>query len=249
MIVIIDADALLYQSSKEDAVSSILEINDRIQSIQDATKADSFILVLSGDSYFRKSISPLYKSKRKPSDLKYLKTLKSYLQENYKVLKIDGLEADDVVGYCQKEISTKLQSESIIASTDKDVLKTIPGKHWDYYHAEFVETSEKEAVEFLLMQWIMGDTTDNIVGVPGKGIKAAEKAIVDKDLKTSIHTILDMYVEKFGVRKGIEEFYINFKMVYILKSQQDLVEIVGVDNLPQDINDFININPLTNTEW
>lgn len=249
MIVIIDADALLYQSSKEDAISSINEIQDRIVSIQQATSADKFILALSSNKYFRKVISPSYKAKRKPSELKYLKTLKSFLKENYKVLEIEGLEADDLVGFCQKELAEKFQLESTIASTDKDVLKTIPGKHWDYYHATFVETTEAEAIEFLLTQWITGDSTDNIPGVPGKGEKAAEKALKDQDLKTSIHTILDMYVEKFGVRRGIEEFYINFKMVYILKSKQDLLQTIREELIPNDINDFININPLIKTEW
>ena len=33
--------------------------------------------------------------------------------------------------------------EAIISSPDKDVLQQIPGKHYNYQKAEFVETTEK----------------------------------------------------------------------------------------------------------
>lgn len=87
---------------------------------------------------------------------------------------VQDLEADDVIGFLKKCNSPL---EYIIASPDKDLLQL---KGW---HVTLKETedfapalsfvTEEEAEKNLFMQYLMGDTTDNVAGVPKIGEKKA----------------------------------------------------------------------------
>jgi 5'-3' exonuclease len=58
------------------------------------------------------------------------------------------------------------------------------------------------------------DSVDNIKGIPGKGKVAAEKIM--EGIKCPPARILKNYVEHFGEDEGIEQFYLNYKMLKIL---------------------------------
>lgn len=232
LITCIDADSLLYYSSKETIFDSIQDLNSRMEHISLRTKSNKIVIVLSGKNYFRLKSNSNYKAKRPITTLKYIKTLKAYLQEEYKGLIIDSLEADDLVSYFKFNYPNV-----IIASPDKDVLKQTPGKHYNYQKDEFVETSKKEAVDFLFTQLIAGDYTDNIKGIPGKGNAFANK-VLTKSPEDNLITCFKEYLNHYKtINKSIEEFYKNFKDVYLLKSKEDIEQY-----LPEDFNleNFIN---------
>lgn len=76
----------------------------------------------------------------------------------------------------------------VMCAVDKDLLKSIPGKHFNYYSSDkhniqpkFVEVEEAEAIMFNYLQAIMGDSSDGIKGVPGIGPKKAKK-FLNKDM-------------------------------------------------------------------
>lgn len=93
--------------------------------------------------------------------------------------------------------------------------------HYNYGKAEFTHTSPDEALKFLWVQVLMGDSTDNIVGIPGVGIKTAENWLKDRT-KDFESFAIRKYVEKFGMVEGITEFFKNFNLVYLLKTDEDL---------------------------
>jgi 5'-3' exonuclease len=70
----------------------------------------------------------------------------------------------------------------------------------------------------------MGDSTDNIVGIPGVGIKTAENWLKDRT-KDFESFAIRKYVEKFGMVEGIMEFHKNFNLVYLLKTDEDLARL------------------------
>jgi len=69
---------------------------------------------------------------------------------------------------------------------------------------------------------ITGDTTDNIKGIPGKGLAAAnsiyEFGKVVKAPKFLASSALVKYIEHFGEVQGIEEFYKNFKCLNLVNT-------------------------------
>ena len=68
--------------------------------------------------------------------------------------------------------------------------------HYNYQKAEFLHTSPEQANLFLWKQVLMGDSTDNIPGIPGVGVNTAEKLLKDRT-KDYEGFALKQYVEKF----------------------------------------------------
>lgn len=253
MLTIIDADSLLYYSSKDTIVESVSEIENRLETILNRTNADKFIICISSSNYYRKEVEPEYKAKRLPTTLKYVQTLKQYLFETYKVLSISKLEADDLMGILPTK-ATLIDQEITISSPDKDVLKQLPGKHYDYYKDEFVKTTTTEGIDFLFTQLITGDSTDGIKGIPGKGPAFAKKVIKPGKLEENLMNTFKAYIDHYGnIPLGIKKFYTNFIQVYILRSQSDITEFIDLTSEINweefDLNLFINPYTKTKKEW
>lgn len=243
-IAIIDADSLLYFEMGKDTLEEAIEgIDNRIQEILEKTESDSYVGYLTIGKCFRYEVakSKPYKYNR-PGGLKppIFYALKTYLQQNPHNFKyVKGLEADDMVSIARTYFIEQ-GHECVISSPDKDVLKQIPGKHYNYQKAEFYETSKKEADAFLWKQVLMGDSTDGIPGIPGLGPKTADKLIDSSDGKNYLHITVDKYLEKFELQQGIYKFGETFNLVYIIRN---LGEIPDPYKIPeQEYEHVFNLN-------
>jgi 5'-3' exonuclease len=185
-ITIIDADSLTFYSSKDTIEDSIGNIKERLDYILEVTEATKFVICLTGrrDKNFRYILYPEYKANRKKrygQPLKYLKTLKAFLVEEYNALIVDEVEADDLVAYFGAKLKTA-DTDTTICSPDKDVVHQLVGKHWNYSYKKinkdtpeeyiekgrWVETSQEESDRFFALQMLMGDSGDNIKGIAVK---------------------------------------------------------------------------------
>lgn len=111
-----------------------------------------------------------------------LKNVKKLLLDSYLGEIGTEVEADDIV------VSMYNPDLHILCCMDKDIYKSVPGKHWNYYQrpaysrmtkqgmqsydaipAQFVETTEEEAKYWPFYQCITGDSTDGIPGAKGIG--------------------------------------------------------------------------------
>jgi len=233
-VAVIDGDSLCYICSKENISTSIKNIDSIIESIRIKTGASSYYLFISEGIYFRHNINNQYKAHRPISDLKYLKTLKSYLKEQYNALSFEGLEADDMNGLVMFNQVNPKKYKYINCSPDKDVKKQIAGEHYDYKKVERGVTSNNEAIHFLFKQLLEGDAGDNIKGL--KGIGKVKSELILKDCKTLEHyyqTCLKQYIQTYGLGEGIHNFTKVFKQVYILRKPIDFYTNVGyIPELP-----------------
>jgi 5'-3' exonuclease len=271
-ISLIDADGLLYTSSKETIEESIISIDEKIKNIIEKTEADFVSLFISEGKYFRHDVMNEYKQQRKsyPTKLKFIKTLKSYLVEKYSASSHKRVEADDLVSYwynedicinnygvietrqvfesaldlCKSENTPLFEFESMqktICSPDKDLLKSIQGRHFNYYYREnketgelekgsWIETTDLEALSFRTGQMIIGDPSDNIIGLRGKG-DAFWKSLVKKyESIPSYGVILNEYIahHNMDVNIGIMEFQKTYRALRILSCSSDF-ESEGID--------------------
>ena len=58
--------------------------------------------------------------------------------------------------------------------------------------------------------------------------------------------VLNKYIEKFGYAEGIHKFAETFKLVYILKTKEDVLRETGIE-LPELVT--YNIKLLNENEW
>jgi 5'-3' exonuclease len=128
---------------------------------------DDSILFFSDSVNFRKSIDPAYKGHRNRKKPCGYKRVINKLKEEYHVVIMPTLEADDALGiYATKE------EGHIICSPDKD-MRQIPGQLFDLTQ-EVVEITPEMGDRWHLIQAMAGDQTDGYAGIPGIGIKRAE---------------------------------------------------------------------------
>lgn len=247
MIAIIDADSIPYLCSKDGVDESIANVEQLLSQIMIETRSDKFILVFSNSSYFRHNVNKDYKGNRPPTTLQYVKTLKSYLREEYISVSMDQVEADDLVSYIatQKPYGDE---EYVVCSIDKDVLFTIPGTNYNYRTNEFVTVSKVDAMRYIFKQTLMGDSTDNIKGVPGIGEVKASKIIAEvpvENIDSLPNVVMNVFVSHYkSLSAGIYYFQQNFRLVYLLRTPEEFERELG-----EEINfEFPTLNQ-TSAHW
>lgn len=233
-IAIIDADSIIYSIcvDKKQEVEQIEayglqsertleqvqeELNNYFLNILMTTGCIEYVALLTGGSH-RYSFYPEYKANRKATEKpRFLKEIRNYTIDALGFLQVDGYEADDLVNMCN-EFYVKSGRETLLVHTDKD-LDQIVGNHYNYKKNEFYNIDEDEAAYNLWTQVIVGDSVDTIKGIPGKGVKFAEKVLSNlNDFKPSIYaaTVLQEYITHFSEYEGIEEFTKNYKLIKLL---------------------------------
>lgn len=230
-IALIDADSLIYYEMNKPTLEEALEgIDTRIQTIMEETGAEYFAGFLTVGKCFRYRLAKAkpYKHNRKVgAKPPVFYAVKEYLKQAWNFSWVHGLEADDCVSLYAK-IVTEEGNIPIICSPDKDVLKQVPGKHFNFQKCEWVNTSIIVGDQFLWMQTLMGDSTDGIPGIPGLGAKTAEKIINANDGITSYaQDVLQVYIDKFGTIEGISKFTETFNLVYMLREPEEVIKHTG----------------------
>ena len=157
---------------------------------------------------FRHKMYAEYKGTRKPmaDELRQqVPVIKEVLHAmGVKTIECAGLEADDLIG----TLSNRCENEGMevtVISGDRDLLqlatehvkiripKTKQGKTEieDYYAKDVEERYQVTPKEFIDLKALMGDTADNIPGVPSIGEKTATKIITQYHSIEEAHEHLD----------------------------------------------------------
>ncbi len=145
---------------------------------------------------FRHEMYEAYKGTRKgmPDELReQVPVMKELLQAmDVVVMEQAGLEADDILGTLAKKAEAEGLEVSLV-SGDRDLLQ-IATKHIkiripktkggrteieDYYEQDVLEKYQVTPTQFIELKALMGDTADNIPGVPKVGEKTATSLIVE----------------------------------------------------------------------
>jgi len=221
-VLLLDADSLLFnvvnfhentetendlELQYDDFHSQVRAIVNRIE--DDGVNVDNVLYFFTTCSKnFRKEIYPEYKANReftptvaKVSLLKYY-TISMLESEGEYVGYSDTLEADDLI----KE-AVELMDNTIVCSIDKD-LKQLVTAHFDYYRVKIGEdeegnairdyrgwsyTTPQESYDMLLTALLVGDTSDNIQGIKGIGVKKAEKLLKEKSNFVKLLSVARQY--------------------------------------------------------
>ncbi len=191
---------------------------------------------------FRHEIYKEYKGTRKPMP-EELREQVPLMKEMLKAMGIcimekAGLEADDIMGTLAKR-AERAGIEVALVSGDRDLLqiasdhikiripKTKGGKTEieDYYAADVKEKYQVTPLQFIDLKALMGDTADNIPGVPKVGEKTATELMVQFGSLENIYENLDNIT-----KKAIKESLMNNKEL------ADLSKVLATINVNGDID-------------
>ena len=92
----------------------------------------------------------------------------------------------------------------------------------------------------------MGDSTDGIQGIPKVGPKTADTWLKDLLPNEMPEFVLNKYIEKFGIFAGVSNFAETFKLIYMLKSKEDVLRETGIE-----LGDLVthDVKPINENEW
>lgn len=170
---------------------------------------------------FRHKKYEAYKGTRKPMPAELheqVPVIRNLLQAmGILIMNKEGYEADDILGTMAKR-AQKEGLEVSLVSGDRDLLqiadthikiripKTKPGKTEveDYYPEDVLKKYQVTPEEFIDLKALMGDSSDNIPGVPKVGEKTATELIVNYHSLEGIYEHLDEITKK-SIRESLSE--------------------------------------------
>ena len=183
-----------------------------------------------GGSSARRNLFPAYKANRNTSRMtnysifsskdeeqesinNQISRLIQYLQcLPVTVISIDGLEADDIIGYLANKFQKHEETARVtIMSADKDFLQLVspkvhcysPTKKKIYTPKDVLEEFGVSSNNFLNYKILMGDTSDNIPGITGLGPKKLIKLFPElvSDTKIELDEIISSSADKVDENK------------------------------------------------
>ena len=177
---------------------------------------------------FRKEIYDGYKATRKPMppelamQIQPMKEILSLM--NIPILEKDGYEADDLIG----TIAKKFPQQTYIVTGDKDSLQLVDDSTTvlltrkgvteieEFDVAHLLETGLKPS-QVIDLKSLMGDTSDNIPGVPGVGEKTARDLLSKYDTLDGVYEHIEEIKGKLKekLENNKELAYLSYKLTTI----------------------------------
>ncbi len=191
---------------------------------------------------FRHEMFKDYKGTRKKMDdalSEQVPVMKDVLKAmGIKVVEAPGFEADDILGTLARKGQAEGMDVSLV-SGDRDLLqiatdkikiripKTKGGSTTveDYYAADVQNTYGVTPLQFIELKALMGDSSDNIPGVPKIGQKTATELMTDYQSLDNIYDNLDN-ISKNAVRESLRD---NKELAYLSKTLATIKTDVELD--------------------
>ena len=157
---------------------------------------------------FRNKLYDAYKAHRPPppEDLipQFPLTREATIAFGTPAVELPGYEADDLIAAYACKVA-ELGGEAIIVSSDKDLMQLIRDGVWMYDPMKDARIGREQVIEkfgvppekVIDVQSLIGDSTDNVPGAPGIGVKTASALITEYgDLDTLLERAGEIKQEK-----------------------------------------------------
>lgn len=177
---LVDADSIYFRTccmtKKKNEIRQ--NIDHMMNEIRRAVMTDDLYVAVKGRGNFRKDIYPEYKANRptlQPDLKKALEYAHKYMVDKHNAIMANGMEADDLVSIWAYECMDSNRDYAVVG-IDKDLLQ-IPGDHYNFVKKEHTNVDVDTADYNLMRQCLVGDSSDNIQGIRGIGVKKADKIL------------------------------------------------------------------------
>ena len=201
------------------------------------------VICVDSPNNWRKTVYPAYKANRKkkrdgssdmdwPEVFRIINTIREELQQNfpYKVIQVEGAEADDIIGSLTLQTQEFGQHEPVmIVSSDKDFIQLHRFNNVKQFSPiQKKMVTDKNPLTYMWNHIMRGDTGD---GVPN--ILSADNTFVDSLKQTPLRqTRIDEWIESSDrLREDMpEEIYRNY---------QRNKKLIDLTETPDDLNQKI----------
>lgn len=219
------------------------------QSAIDQIKPDKILVTFdAGKKVFRHEKYKDYKANRKsmPDDLaSQMKLIRQALElMNVAMLELPGFEADDIIGTSARWAEKKGYQTTIV-SGDRDTFQLIDENTRIFYPqkglSDIVIMDIKRLKDdynltpdlVIELKGLMGDSADNIPGVPGVGIKTAQKLLADYGSIENLY----QHLEDFKGKKMHQKLEENKDLAFLSKELAtiDCNLDIAMDDLPLNV--------------
>ena len=222
-----------------------------------------------GGSKRRRDIYPDYKSGRKPltrlnrtydmtteqdeQDLMRYELVivaKALMKLPITTITLDYVEADDIISYIAQHV-VENGGESIIYSTDKDFLQLVgdgikvwnPVRKKTYIPETVLEDYTIHPNNFLLYRALTGDTSDNLPGIKGLGMKTLlkfmpgfateEKLDLDDVITVAESSKSKVILKIVDQKENIQRNLILMSLLSVMMSDNNKLKVLNKINKPQ----------------
>ena len=222
-----------------------------------------------GGSKRRRDIYPDYKSGRKPltrlnrtydmtteqdeQDLMRYELVivaKALMKLPITTITLDYVEADDIISYIAQHV-VENGGESIIYSTDKDFLQLVgdgikvwnPVRKKTYIPETVLEDYTIHPNNFLLYRALTGDTSDNLPGIKGLGMKTLlkfmpgfvteEKLTLDDVITVAESSKSKVILKIVDQKENIQRNLILMSLLSVMMSDNNKLKVLNKINKPQ----------------
>lgn len=252
-LMILDSLNLAFRYRHSGAVDFCTDYMRTVESLKKSYKTSKLIVAGDwGSSQYRKSIYPEYKQNRKDKYAEAEKEafeaffeevqgiLNQYEFEGlYPVARFQGVEADDIAAYIVSKRKKYSLDQIWLISSDRDwsLLVDQGVSQFSYVtRKEFTVDNWSEHYDFsredyISIKCLMGDTGDNIRGVPGIGPKRALQLVQEYGSAYDIIAALPI-ASKYKYITALNEFgaeglMLNYQLMDLVTHCQDAL---GVEN-------------------
>ena len=237
-LILVDGSSYLYRafhalppltSSKGQPTGAIKGVVAMLKKLVEDYQPEHIAVVFDAKGKtFRDELYPEYKANRPPmpDDLKVqIKPLHLLIEElGFPIVEIEGVEADDVIGTLAHQ-ATQQGIETIISTGDKDMaqlvnehvslVNTMNNSHMDIQGViEKFGIPPELIIDYLTL---IGDTVDNIPGVPKVGPKTAVKWLNEYGSLEGIKANAENIKGKVGenLRACLEQLPLSYQLATI----------------------------------
>ena len=160
-MVLVDADLITYRAGFGSKGDFLLAADITNGWLIEFEQFGELKLYLSGPNNFRNKVATIqpYKGNRNPLHKpRHYTAIREYMVDWWGAIVTDGIEADDAIGL-------NYDSDTIIASIDKDLRQLPNSIHYDFVKKEIFFVDAEEAWFNFYTQMLIGDNSDNIPGL------------------------------------------------------------------------------------
>ena len=255
ILLIVDSLNLAFRYKHSGATDFAEDYLRTVNSLKKSYKASHVIIACDqGSSSYRKAIYPEYKQNRKDKQAEqtpaeaaafelffedFLATLEHIKDKtDYPVVKFQGVEADDIAAYIVSKEKSLNFDEIWLVSSDKDWDLLVQPKvsRFSYVtrkevtHENWSDHYEWTQDEYISIKCLMGDTGDNVFGVPSIGPKRAHGLVEEFGSTWDIIASIPLngkykYIQELNKCK--DRLMLNYQLMDLVTHCE---EAVGVDN-------------------